>query len=351
MRTPTLLVILICFILSVSAQDKILNVGLNFRTDYNIILNNHEKTTRDINLNTLKLIFYGTLHRGITYKIQQRLNDSWYLESDKYTSSLEDAWINFMLGKSKWDITVGKQDIMFGTFESLYDPSDMYLISMVFNNFNRSQVGIAARHTWSEGNRLSFQISNIAGEQLSYDEHHSFAYTVNASKTFFDDVLWTTLGYSLIQSGNSRFFHWFTFGSQLKVKKLFIELDAYAGRYRQNMTFDTSLDNFRESDNFSATIGERYQIRKFNIFTKFSIDYQKDVLEKSLSKRSYGVAVGTEYYPIDGQDLRIHAAYRLRHNHYGDMWLNTSGNEIINQFIVGLKWELDLGRLLTTLGK
>lgn len=342
---------LLILCLGIFAQTQYLNVGINFRTDYNALFSNDQANIRKINLNTLKLVFSGTVYPGITYKVQQRLNDTPFLESDKYTSNTEDAWINFALRNYRWDFTVGKQDILFGTFESNYDPSDMYLISMVFNNFNRSQVGLTARYRFSLGNTVSLQMSNVTGEQLSRNENHSFAYTVNATQNFFDNALNTTIGYSLIQSGHSRYYHWVTFGSQLQVKKLFVEFDAYAGRYRQNMTMDAEESNFREADNFSASLTDRYRINKFVLFAKLVLDYQKDAETGEMSKRSVGAASGVEFYPVDGQDLRIHGVYQFRHNKYGNPWLDREGTENAHQLTVGVKWNVNLGQLITNLVK
>lgn len=335
------------FALGVNAQSKYLDIGLNFRTDYNASFNDDQPNERKINLNTLKLIFTGSVYPGITYKVQQRLNDAAFLESDKYTSSTEDAWLNFAPQGWKWDFTVGKQDILFGTFESNYDPSDMYLISMVFDNFNRSQVGIAARYTWPRGNTVSMQISNVRGEQLSHDSNHSFAYTVNGAQKFLDNLLNTSIGYSLIHSGDGHYYHWLTLGSYMQLKNFFMEVDAYAGRYRQNMTMDANQNNYRAADNFSVSLTNRYQIKKFILFAKIAQDYQLDVLNDTMSKRSLGFALGAEYYPIKGQDLRIHSAYMFRHNRFGDMWLDKTGTETNNLFTLGVKWNVNLGKLLS----
>ncbi len=333
-------------LLPIQGQDKILNVGLNLRIDYDNILNTIQPDMSRIVLNTCKIIFNGELYPGITYNFEQRLNNTSALTSDSYTSSTGDAWINFAPKNWKWSFTAGKQDIMFGSFESDYDPSDLYLISVVFDNFTRSQIGVSAHYT-HKNHILSFQVSNVTGDQLSYDPNHSFAYTFNSYSNFFKGTLLSSVAYSLIQSGNGHLFNWLSYGNQIRTGNFFTELDSYWGRYRQNMSIDSSQSNYREAENVSLSIREFYRLGKFIPFTKLVADWQRDTEQNRLSRRSWGAVVGLEYYPIPGEDFRLHLVYQYRRNRYGDMWLDREGIEVINQVTAGIKWKIQMGSLLT----
>ncbi|MCD8262040.1 MAG: hypothetical protein LUD15_11645 [Bacteroides sp.] len=235
---------------------------------------------------------------------------------------------------------------MFGSFESDYDSSDLYLTSMVFDNFTRSQVGVAANYYY-HNQFLSMQVSNITGQQLSYDENHSFAYTLNGKGNYFKGMILVSLSYTLVQSGHGKIFHWASLGTQIRAGNFFTEIDAYAGRYRQNMTIDSSQSNYREADNLSVSISESFCFGKFRPFVKLAANWQEDVETSTLSRRSYGGAAGLEYYSIRGEDFRIHIVYQNHRNRYGEMWLDREGTEKINIITAGMKWKLTIGSLVT----
>ncbi len=328
------------------SQDQLLNFGIDFRTDYDTRINNHQRDVSDIRLQTLSLLFFGELYPGITYCLEEKLNNTGPLTVDEYMGSTANAWINFAPRNWKWSFTVGKQDIMFGSFESDYDPSDLYLTSMVFDNFTRSQVGVAANY-YNRNHVLSMQISNLTGKQLSYDDNHSFGYTVNGRGNYFKGTILASLSYTLVQSGYGHIFHWASLGTQIRTGNFFTEIDAYAGRYRQNMTIDSSQDNYREADNLSISISESFRFGKLRPFIKIAANWQEDVETNTLSRRSYGGAAGIEYYPIRGEDFRIHLVYQHHRNRYGEMWLDREGTEKINIITAGMKWKLTIGSLVT----
>ncbi len=352
-RIYLLLCLLTSCLLSIYSQSRLIDVGLEVRTDFNAWMNNRHPDKRKFELNTLQLVFGGELYPGITYRVQQRLNDTPFKESDRYTSNTLDAFIHFEPARWNWDFVVGKQNILFGTYETDYDPSDLYLLTMVFDNFTISQVGVTARYNWRN---ISFalQVADVTGDQLVYDPNHSFAYTFNIAGYTPNRKMNASLAYTLIQSGDKRYFHWLTLGAQVRQGNYFGELDAYAGRYRENMTLnehEEELSNYQEADNISVSLNNRLRMGKLSPLMRIVFDYQQDARNKMLSRRGWSGALGVEYYPIHKHDLRLHAVYQFRYATYGDMWFNNYHHEMTNRITLGLRWQVNLGDLLEPLRK
>ncbi len=338
------------FLLPVHSQSQLMNVGLEVRTDFDAWMNNRHPDTRSFRLNTLQLVFSGELYPGITYRVQQRLNDTPFRESDRYMANTLDAFVNFAPRHWNWDFTIGKQNLLFGTYETDYDPSDLYLLSLVFDNFLISQVGVTARRNWKNGS-LAAQVSDVTGDQLVYNENRSFAYTLNAAGYTPNSKMNASIAYTLIQAGNKHFFNWLTLGAQLRHRNYFGELDAYAGRYRENMSLDEETDNYIVADNLSVSITSRLRLGKLSPLLKLSFDYQQDAQEKTMSKRRWSGATGMEYYPLRKHDLRFHAIYQFNYVSYGEMWYNNYHHEMTNRVTIGMRWQVSLGDLFETLRK
>ena len=322
-------------------DDKMLNIMIDTRVDFQANIDNGEVTNTSFEAQTFKLWFVGEIVPGVRYRIRQRLNKPQQPTREGYSGATDQAWVAFDINK-KWSITVGKQSVQFGTFEYDYNPADIYLPTMCFNDLDAYKTGVNAAFSFSK-QRVNLQVVNSDAPQFASDDYKNKALAVNFlwEGDLFNEVLKTRWGYGLFQHNSKKFYGWLTLGTQLNLNKFTAELDYYGGN--RNMDYGYMVDNTelgaRYVQDQSLGLNLKYDFGKWRPSIKGIWDKRFD---KNYDKTAYedmGVEAVVEYYPFSGllKDLRFHASYYFTSTHYKGMYSDLA-NEDNHTALVGMRW-------------
>ncbi len=312
------LILLLVFIaLPAVAQDgglDPLDIRLDMRVDGQI-----SKDYRTFRGHTFKLWLVGDITPNIHYRVRHRLNKPTDPLREGFSGATDQAWISFDFGAHKqWTVMAGKQSVQFGTFEYDYNPADIYMPTMCFDDLDAYKTGVNVAYRFA-GQVLNLQVINSDTPQFAAPgwEDKALAFNLLWEGSLWNDVVRTRWAYGAFQHTDSKFFNWLTLGVQFNVGDFTSELDYYTG--------DRVMNDLRVHDQ-SAALNLKYNFGKWRPQIKGTWNDRRDVM------RSWGAQAAAEYYPFSGErlrDLRFHAAYM-----YGGL---RHGNDS-HTFLVGLRW-------------
>ncbi|MDH6303888.1 hypothetical protein M2459_000220 [Parabacteroides sp. PF5-5] len=323
-------------------DDKMLNIMIDTRVDFQGTLNGGDLDDLSFQGQTIKVWLVGEIVPGIRYRVRHRLNKPQTPLREGYSAATDQAWIALDAGKH-WTFTIGKQSVQFGTFEYDYNPADIYLGTMTFNDLDAYKTGVDVAYKFA-GQTLHLQVVNSDATQFASDEYKkkALAFATLWEGSLFDNILKTRWGYGAFQHTKSKFYNWITLGTQINVDKFTTEFDYYYG-YR-NMDYGYMVDNdslgLRYVKDQSLSVNLKYDFGKWKPFVKGTWDQRYD---KDFSKTAYestGIQAVLEYYPFTNKyvkDLRFHLAYMYSHTDYKGMFSNLSDNDT-HTFLVGTRW-------------
>lgn len=173
-------------------DEKMLNIMLDTRIDFQSDYTNGKIEDAFFHGQTIKVLFTGEIIPGIRYRVRQRLNKPQTPLREGYSSATDHAWLAFDIGK-RWTITAGKQTVQLGTYEYDYNPADVYLTSMIYNDFDGYKAGVNAKYSFMK-QALNLQVVNSSSPQFADPkyENRSIAILGLWEGSLFDDVLNTT---------------------------------------------------------------------------------------------------------------------------------------------------------------
>lgn len=322
-------------------DDKMLNIMLDMRVDFETDLTGDSLTDATFKAQTFKLWLAGEIVPGVRYRVRQRLNKPTDPLREGYSSATDQAWLAFDIGK-KWTITVGKQSVQFGTFEYDYNPADIYLPTMCFDDLDAYKTGINAAYTVAD-QTFNLQVINSDATQFADSTYENKALAVNVLWVgkLFDGVLNTRWAYGAFQHKKDNFLSWITAGTQLNIEKFTTELDYYYGTRYMDYSSIVEADDFglRKVRDQSAALNLKYNFGKWKPSVKgiWNQRFDKDLDEKAYD--SWGVEAVMEFYPFKGllQDLRFHAMYSYMKTDYADAYSGIS-DKGQHRALVGTRW-------------
>lgn len=323
-------------------DDKMLNVMLDTRFDFQTDLTNGKVENAFFHGQTIKLWFAGEIIPGIRYRIRQRLNRPQTLLREGYSSATDHAWLAFDIGKH-WTITAGKQSVQLGTYEYDYNPADIYLPTMVYNDFDGYKAAVNVGYHFL-GQTINLQLVNSDAPQFASADYESKALAVNTlwEGNLFNGVLRTRWGYGAFQHTKSKFYHWVTLGTQINVGAFTSELDYYMGR--RDIDYSADVDDpelgLRNVDDQSLSVNLKYNFGKFRPFIKGTWNQREDTAFDSNAYETYGIQAVLELYPFTNKyvkDLRFHAMYAYSYMDFQGEFTDLN-NKNIHQFLIGTRW-------------
>ncbi len=325
--------------------DEMLNIMLDTRNDFQTDFQNSHFTNASFQAQTIKFWFMGEIIPGVRYRLRHRLNKPQEsLPRESYSAATDQAWIAIDAGKNKnWTFTIGKQSVQFGTFEYDYNPADIYLGTMCFNDLDAYKVGINAAYKIA-GQRLNLQIVNSDATQFASDKYakKAMAGLFLWEGNLFNGLLNTRWGYGAFQHDDKKFLNWITLGTQLNIAEFTAEFDYYNGNRYMNYGDVTGIEdlNLRYVHDQSVSLNLKYDFGKIKPFIKGVWNQRRDKDFDSNAYENFGIQAAVEYYPFTNElikDLRFHAMYAYNSTHFQGNYsgLNNQDNQSI---LVGMRW-------------
>ncbi|MDR0231509.1 MAG: OprO/OprP family phosphate-selective porin [Dysgonamonadaceae bacterium] len=323
-------------------DDKMLNVMLDTRNDLRADFQDGDLTNASFGAQTIKLWFVGDIIPGVRYRLRHRLNKPQNPLREGYSAATDQAWIAFDAGE-KWTFTIGKQSVQFGTFEYDYNPADVYVPTMCFDDLDAYKTGVNVAYKISK-QTLNFQVINSDAPQFASSEYaqKAFAGLFLWEGDLFDGKLKTRWGYGAFQHNNDKFFSWTTIGTQLNLGKFTVEMDYYNGERYMDYGYVVNNDNLglRHVQDQSVSLNMKYDFGKIKPFLKevWNHRYDKDFGRNAYENMSIQAVI--EYYPFTNQytkDFRFHVMYAYGYTNFRGNFSDLSDQN--NQsLLVGMRW-------------
>lgn len=323
-------------------DDKMLNIMLDTRVDFQGNLNNADLDNLSFTGQTIKVWIVGEVIPGVRYRVRQRLNKPQTPLREGYSSATDQAWVAMDAGKH-WTFTVGKQSVQFGTFEYDYNPADIYLGSMAFNDLDAYKTGVNVAYKFA-GQALNLQVVNSDATQFANEAYKNKALAILTlwEGDLFDSMVKTRWGYGAFQHSKSKLYNWITLGTQLNVEKFTAELDYYNG-YR-NMDYGYMVNNdslgLRYVKDQSLSLNLKYNFGQWRPFIKGIWDQRYDKDFDSKAYQNMGIQAVVEFYPFANKyvkDLRFHTAYMYNHTNFKNEFAQLDNTDT-HTFLIGTRW-------------
>lgn len=323
-------------------DDKMLNIMLDTRVDLDATMDGSDLDDLTFRGQTFKIWVVGEIIPGIRYRVRHRLNKPQTPLREGYSGATDQAWLAFDLGQ-KWTITAGKQSVQFGTFEYDYNPADIYLPTMAFNDLDAYKTGVDVAYKFA-GQTVHLQVVNSDGPQFASEKYENKAMAFNTlwEGNLFNGVLKTRWGYGAFQHEKTKFYHWLTAGTQLNIKKFTTEVDYYFGNRDMDYGAEVEDENLgsRYVRDQSLAVNLKYDFGKWKPFVKGTYNQRYDKDYENNAYETFGIQAVMEYYPFDNKyvkDLRFHAAYAYQNTNYQGEFSNLHKKDT-HMLIVGTRW-------------
>ena len=320
-------------------DDKMLNIMIDTRVDFEADIDNGDVGNSSFQAQTFKLWLVGEIVPGVRYRIRHRLNKPQDPLREGYSGATDQAWISFDIGE-KWTITAGKQSVQFGTFEYDYNPADIYLATMCFNDLDAYKTGINAAFKFLD-QRVNLQIVNSDAPQFASSEYSSRALAANFlwEGSLFKDMLKTRWAYGIFQHNGDSVYNWITAGTQLNVSEFAAELDYYWGDRNMDYSSVVGGPGLRYVQDQSLALNLKYDLGKWKPSVKAVWDQRKDKKMDKTAYQDWGIQALVEYYPFSGllKDLRFHVSYYYKKTEFKGIFDSMPDNDQ-HTILAGMRW-------------
>ncbi|MDL2252058.1 OprO/OprP family phosphate-selective porin [Odoribacter sp. OttesenSCG-928-J03] len=322
-------------------NDEMLNIFLEARVDFQTSMVNGDHENMEFHGNTLKLWAAGEILPGFRYRIRHRLNRSQTPGRDGYSGATDQVWLAFDI-KDRWTITAGKQSVQFGTFEYDYDPIDIYLPTMCFDDLDAYKLGVNVAYKFKQ-QVLNLQVVNSDAPQFASEEYQRKALGFNLlwEGDLLDGLIKTRWAYGAFQHTKSKFYNWLTLGTQFNVNKFTAEVDYYLGNrdmdYGSVVNSDILGSRYVHDQSFSLNL--KMDCGKWKPAIKGIWDQRHDQATDRNAYENIGVQTVMEYYPFDGvlKDLRFHLVYQFNSTDYQGIFSQIN-NRDVHTALAGVSW-------------
>lgn len=322
-------------------DDEMLNIKLDYRVDYQAAFRNGDTQEASFRGQTFKIWLVGEIVPGIRYRVRHRLNKPQSPLREGYSSATDQAWVAFDAG-SKWTFTVGKQSVQFGTYEYDYNPADIYVPTMCFDDLDAYKTGVNVAYRFA-GQTMNVQVINSDAPQFASEAYKNKAVAVNLlwEGNLFKDVLQTRWGYGAFQHNGKKFYNWLTVGTQLNIDRFTTELDYYIGNRDIDYGYRVEKDDLGERyvRDQSLSLNLKYNFGKWRPFIKGTWNQRFDKEYDCTAYHTAGIQAVMEYFPFGGivKDLRFHAMYAYNTTHFARRF-KPMNNVDENSVLVGMRW-------------
>jgi len=323
-------------------DDKMLNIMLDTRVDLQSDFSNGDLDNLTFHGQTIKLWIVGEIVPGVRYRVRQRLNKPQTPLREGYSGATDQAWIALDAGKH-WTFTIGKQSVQFGTFEYDYNPADIYLGTMAFDDLDAYKTGVDVAYKVAK-QTFHLQFVNSDATQFASEEYQNKALAMNLmwEGDLFNGLLKTRWGYGAFQHSKKKIYNWLTAGTQLNIGSFTTELDYYFGPRNMDYGYMVEQDDLgsRYVRDQSASLNLKYSFKKWHPFIKGTWNQRHDKDFGSNAYESAGVQAVVEFYPFTNvyiKDLRFHAAYAYAHTDFQGEFSGLKDKDT-HMLLIGTRW-------------
>lgn len=323
-------------------DDEMLNIMLDTRADFVSSFTNGDTDETSFKGQTFKIWLAGEIVPGIRYRVRHRLNKPQNPLREGYSGATDQAWVSFDIG-NHWTIMAGKQSVQFGTFEYDYNPADIYMPTMCFDDLDAYKTGVNVAYKFM-GQTLNLQVVNSDAPQFASDEYKKKALAINVlwEGNLFDGLLKTRWAYGAFQHNKKKFYNWLTAGTQLNIGQFSTELDYYLGN--RDMDYGSVVNNEELGSRYvrdqSVSLNLKYNFGKWRPFVKGIWNQRHDKHFGNNAYQTKGIQAVAEFYPFTDKrikDLRFHAMYAYGNTDFQGEF-NDMGNKDTHTLLVGTRW-------------
>ncbi len=320
-------------------DDEKLNILIDTRIDYQSDFSNGWQSG-SFEAQAFKLWLAGEIVPGVRYRVRQRLNKPTTPLREGYSAATDQAWLAFDFAK-RWTVTVGKQSVQFGTYEFDYNPADIYMPTMCYNDLDAYKTGVNIAYAFPD-HTFNFQVVNSDTTQFAAADYANKALAMAFlwNGKMFDGLLCTRWAYGAFQHDKGDFLSWVTLGTQLNVNKFTAELDYYWGKRYMDYGSVVGADlGLRHVMDRSAALNLKYNDGKLRPSLKLMWNDRFDLPTDQDAYRIVGVSGVVEYYPFKGKlsDLRFHLVYSWNTTIFEGSYSATN-NLNASSLIGGVRW-------------
>lgn len=323
-------------------KNDMMHIKLDLRTDFVTTFNSNLDDETSFKGQTFKVWLVGKITPNISYRVRQRWNRfSEPLGRDRLSSATDQAYLAFKLC-DYFSIIAGKQSVQYGTFEYDYNPADVYLPTLCFDDLDAYKTGVDFVFNIPK-HEFHFQIVNSDAPQFATQDYKNkaLAYNLLWAGDMLDGTLKTRCSYHLTQKERGDYFNFFTLGLQVNLGAFSTELDYYNGMRMMSISknpafvYDPVNDPSVKDQSFSANF--KYYKNKWGFFVKGLWDQRHDYKADSKAFEDWGLNTGIEYLPLKGENLRVHLVYGHRNTDYKYTFTNKPTEEL-NSITLGVRW-------------
>jgi len=323
-------------------DDKMMNIMLDTRMDLQTDIQDGDLDNLTFHGQTLKLWVVGEIVPGFRYRLRHRLNKPQSPLREGYSGATDQAWIALDAG-SHWTFTIGKQSVQFGTFEYDYNPADIYLGTMAFDDLDAYKTGVDIAYKVAK-QVFHLQFVNSDATQFASEEYKNKALAMNImwEGDLFDGVVKTRWAYGAFQHSKKKFYNWLTAGLQFNVENFTSEFDYYNGPRNMDYGYMVDMDDLgtRYVRDQSLSVNLKYNFGKWKPFVKGTWNQRHDKDFESNAYESMGLQAVVEWYPFTNKyikDLRFHAMYAWSSTDFQGEFKQLD-NKDKHSILIGTRW-------------
>lgn len=279
-------------------QPALFRLDATARMDWQLDRTNSETDESATGFKGKYLMFRmdGRIGKNFTYSWRQRLNkaiisNSWFEATD---------WIYADYAVNGWNFRAGKDVVAIGGWEYDAAPYNIFDGSVFWNNIACYQLGVSARYSLSQNDRLTLQITQSPMHTQAFSNLYAYNLMWNGHHGCFDAIY----SANLIEYAKGKYINYLMLGNKFSFGKLTAEIDL--------MNRAASGQSFLFKD--CSVVGEIGYLpeKHIRVFGKYTYDVNKTGTNADavvLDNTELNMAgAGVEYYPLckDKTSLRLH---------------------------------------------
>lgn len=302
--------------------------------------------------NEARLEIRGKLAENLNFRVRTRLNrttdNATTNTIDGTTGALDYALLSYKFGeKREWEVAVGKQNNMMGSWEFDKNPTFEYKYSDVVGGYN-SLFGFGARVGYSPNANHTFTIqaqnaSNSAITSADINARTPMLFQAVWQGKFFNKVLqtWYSVGTSKVVEGKDNFH--LSLGNKVAVGDFEAYLDLATTNFAYNH-YSARYGTAEPTNVKSAVLRLDYKfLPKWNATAKGFYETASARKENTLGnnfRTNTGYMIGLEFLPVAKQNFRFFAYYYGNDVKTKRAGISSTVNN--NVFAVGALWNVNV---------
>ncbi|MBR5465153.1 MAG: porin [Alistipes sp.] len=315
-----------------SAQEKLLNLGIETRIDYlrESIDGVRDHESSGFKGQELSLDLDGEIGHGFSYAYRQRLNTNH--DNESFFDATDWLHLTYTTPNERWAFSAGKQVVGIGGYEYDLAPIDCYFYSEYCSNIACYQLGASITHTLKNGNdsfmaQVTESPACLGEEMFAYNlmwmgEHDWFEsiYSVNAMEYIPNEYI-----------------YYIALGNRFTMGPVVLELD-FMNRATDHQTFF-----FRNCSVMGTAKVEVCPYVQLQAKVSYDVNRTDNIADFCVAPGTELTRVGgaVEFFPIKGKrNVRLHAAYCYT--------MGSSDTELTvlqdkhSRLDIGLTWRMNL---------